>query len=150
MLALSLTIKCQCLLSGVDLSLQDAVILGPHESAATASRSVQPFCTAYASPPRAPIDLPCPPVGANVHPSYMRLRAPTNIHVPNCMSIVLSVFAGLVVVISRQTHTQCSPKEQCIRWGCTLAPLGEYDGSIFAADAMRPIAIMFYQTLVFV
>jgi len=34
----------------------------------------------YQSPPRAPIDLPYPPVGANVHPSYMRLRAPANPH----------------------------------------------------------------------
>ena len=27
-----------------------------------------------------------------------------------------------------------------IRWGCTLTPPGEYDGSIFAVAAMRPYA----------
>ena len=34
------------------------------------------------------------------------------------------------------------PKDPCIRWRFTLAPLGEYDESIFAASAMRLLAII--------
>jgi len=32
------------------------------------------------------------------------------------------------------------PKEPCFVWSCTLAPLGECDGSISAAAAMRAVA----------
>ena len=32
------------------------------------------------------------------------------------------------------------PKEQCIRWECTVAPPSEYNGSIYTAAVIRPIA----------
>jgi len=38
-------------------------------------------------------------------------------------------------------------REPCVRGEFTLVPNGEYDGSIFAAAAMRPVATCFSRKL---
>ena len=47
----------------------------------------------------------------------------------------------LVVTVSpAEPIDMRGPKEPCVRWVCTLAPPGEYGGSICAGAAMRPLA----------
>jgi len=43
------------------------------------------------------------------------------------------------MLLADQTRLRHS-EEPCIRQGCTLTPLGRYDGSMLAAAAMQPLA----------
>ena len=38
-------------------------------------------------------------------------------------------------------------KNTCIRWDCRSAPTGEYDGFIFAAAVMWPVAVAFFRNV---